>query len=86
MPHFDALKIYRGEKNFVRKRKIARCEQFLLFPQYFLPYVSSAIAVNTVPHFDALGIYSFGKHCEKRRAISPFPTMFCTLYGNFCLI
>ena len=35
-------------------------------------------------HFDALKIYSSGKHCEKRRiAISPFLTMFSTLYGAY---
>ena len=42
-------------------------------------------------HFDALNIYSCGKHCEKRRncllqAISPFLTMFSTLYGTYFLI
>ena len=41
-----------------------------------------------MPHFDALTIYSSGKHCEKRRnfllqAISPFLTMFSTLYGTY---
>ena len=39
-------------------------------------------------HFDALKTYSYGKHCEKRRnclqqAISPFLTMFSTVYGNY---
>ena len=39
-----------------------------------------------MPYFDALKIYSCGKQCEKRRnclkqAISPFLTMFSTLYG-----
>ena len=39
-------------------------------------------------HFDALQIYSCGKHREKRRnclqqAISPFLTMFSTLYGTY---
>ena len=43
---------------------------------------------HTTPHFDALKIYSFGKHCEKRRnclkqAISPFFTMFSTLYDTY---
>ena len=38
--------------------------------------------------FDALKIFSCGKHCEKRRnclkqAISPFLTMFSTLYGTY---
>ena len=41
-----------------------------------------------MPHLDALKIYSCGKHCEKRRncleqAISPFLTMFSTLYGTY---
>ena len=43
---------------------------------------------HTMPHFDALKIYSYGKHCEKRRncleqAISPFLTMFSTLYDTY---
>ena len=43
---------------------------------------------HTIPHFDTLMIYSCGKHCEKRRnclqqAISPFLTMFPTLYGTY---
>ena len=43
---------------------------------------------HTKPHFDALKIHSCGKHCEKRRncllqAISPFRTMFSTLYGTY---
>ena len=43
---------------------------------------------HTMPHFDALKIYSCGKHCKKRRnclsqAISPFLTMFSTLYGTY---
>ena len=46
------------------------------------------ILCHTVPHFDALKIYSCGKHCVKRRnclqqAISPFLTMFSTLYGTY---
>ena len=41
-----------------------------------------------MPHFDSLKIYDCGKHCEKRRkclyqAISPFVTMFSTLYGTY---
>ena len=44
-----------------------------------------------MPHFDALKIYSCGKHCEKRRhcllqAMSPFLTMFSTLYGTYFII
>ena len=44
-----------------------------------------------MPHFDALQIYSCGKHYEKRRnclsqAISPFLTMFPTLYGTYFLL
>ena len=40
-----------------------------------------------MPHLDALKMYSCGKHCEKRRnclvqAISPFLSMFFTLYGS----
>ena len=40
-----------------------------------------------MPHFERQKIYSCGKHCEKRRncleqAISPFLTMFSTLYGT----
>ena len=40
-----------------------------------------------MPHFDALKVYSFGKHLEERKncllqAISPFLTMFSTLYGT----
>ena len=43
---------------------------------------------HTMPHFDALKIYSCGKHREKRRnylwqAISPFLTMFSTLYDRY---
>ena len=43
---------------------------------------------HTIPHFDGLSIYSCRKHCEKRRncllqAISPFLTMFPTLYGTY---
>ena len=43
---------------------------------------------HTIPHFDALMIYSYEQHCEKRRnclyqAISPFLTMFSTLYGTY---
>ena len=43
---------------------------------------------HTMPHFDTVTIYSSGKHCEKRRncssqAISPFLTMFSTLYGTY---
>ena len=43
--------------------------------------------VHYEAHFDALQIYSCGKHCEKRRnclqeAISPFLTMFSTLYDG----
>ena len=39
-------------------------------------------------HFDALKMYSCAKHCEKRKnclvqAISPFFTMFSTLYGTY---
>ena len=41
IPHFDALKIYRNiaVENIVRKGKIACNKQFLLFSQYFLPYM-----------------------------------------------
>ena len=51
----------------------------LTFSDFLLTYH------HTMPHFDALKIYSCGKHCEKRRycleqAISPFLTMFSTLY------
>ena len=40
---------------------------------------------HTMPHFEALKIYSSGKKCDERRkcllqAISPFLTMFSTLY------
>ena len=40
-----------------------------------------------MPHFDALKIYSCEKHCGKRgnylsQAISPFLTMFPTLYDT----
>ena len=43
---------------------------------------------HTMPHFDALKIYSCGKHGEKRRncllqALSPFLTMFSTLYSTY---
>ena len=43
---------------------------------------------NTMPHFDGLKTYSCGKHGDKRRncllqAISPFLTMFSTLYGTY---
>ena len=43
---------------------------------------------HTIPHFEALKIYSCGKHCEKRRncllqVISPFLTMFSTIYGSY---
>ena len=43
---------------------------------------------HTLPQFDALKIFSCRKHCEKGRncllqAISPFLTMFSTLYGTF---
>ena len=42
---------------------------------------------HTIPRFDTVKMYSCGKHCEKRRncllqAISPFLTMFSTLYGT----
>ena len=43
---------------------------------------------HIIPHFEVLKIQSCGKHCEKRRncllqAISPFLTMFPTLYGTY---
>ena len=43
---------------------------------------------HTMLHLDALKIYSYGKHCEKRRnclqqAISPFLTMFSSLYCTY---
>ena len=45
---------------------------------------------HSMPYFDALKIYMYScrKHCEKRRnclqhAISPFLTMFSTLYGTY---
>ena len=43
---------------------------------------------HTMTPFDALKIYSCRKHCEKRRnclkqAISPFLTMFSTLYDTY---
>ena len=43
---------------------------------------------HTMPHFATLKIYSCRKHCEKRRncllqAISPFLTLFSTLYGTY---
>ena len=46
------------------------------------------IHYHTMPHFDAPKIYSCEKHCEKRRncllqAISPFLTMFSTLYDTY---
>ena len=45
---------------------------------------------HTIPHFDALKIYSCRKPCEKRRncleqAISPFLTIFSTMYGTYFL-
>ena len=37
-----------------------------------------------MPHFDALKICSCGKHCEKmQQALSPFLTIFSTLYGTY---
>ena len=43
---------------------------------------------HTMPYFDALKMYKCGKHCEERRnclkqAISPFLTMFSTLYVTY---
>ena len=43
---------------------------------------------HTMQHFEAPKIYSCKKHCKKRRncllqAISPFITMFSTLYGTY---
>ena len=43
---------------------------------------------HTMPHFNALKIHSCRKKCEKRRnclqqAISPFLTIFSTLYGTY---
>ena len=90
MPHFDALKIYSCGKH-CEKRRIFCNKQFLLFSQCFLAYMALIFFILThyhkMPHFDALKIYSCGKHFEKRRnclsqAISPFFTMFSTLYGT----
>ena len=39
MQHFDILKMYSCEK-YVRKGEIACNKQFLLFSQYFLPYMA----------------------------------------------
>ena len=42
---------------------------------------------HTMPHFEAMKIYRCGKNCEERscllQVISPFLTMFSTLYGTY---
>ena len=58
------------------------CSKFSIATFFFLTNY------HIMLHFDALKIYSCGKHCEKRRnclqqAISPFLTMFSTLYGTY---
>ena len=58
-------------------------ELVLLSPENI--YFVELTHYRTMPHFDALKICSSGKHCDKRRncmqqAISPFLTMFSTLY------
>ena len=56
---------------------------------YFVNSIDQGLThYHKIPHFDALKIYSSGKHCEKRRncllqAISPFLTIFSTLYGTY---
>ena len=60
-----------------------------MFPPFWKIHCTALLFLtqyHTIPHFDALKIYSCGKHCEKRKncllqAISPFLTMFSTLYG-----
>ena len=58
-----------------------------LSPFTIFPFVLPLTHYHTMLHFDALKIYSCGKHCEKRRncllrLVSPFLTMFSTLYGS----
>ena len=53
-----------------------------------MPENKTTLHYYTMPHFEALKIYSCRKHCDKRRnclfqAISPFLTMFSTLYGTY---
>ena len=55
--------------------------QFIVHHIYLTHY-------HTMSNIDALKLYSCGKHCGKRRncllqAISPFLTLFSTLYGTY---
>ena len=40
MPHFDALNIYIAVVNILRNGEIACNKQFLLFSQWFLPFMA----------------------------------------------
>ena len=67
-------------------RNIEYCEPYS-FLGYFLDFMYLT-NYHKMPHFDAQKIYNCGKHSEKRRncllqAISPFLTLFSTIYGTY---
>ena len=73
------------QKNVERERM---CLPALIFSNIVLKSHGSLTHYHTMPHFDTLMRYRCGKHCETRRnllkqAISPFLTMFSTLYGFY---
>ena len=88
----NGSKLSKWVENIVGKGKIARYEQFLLFPQCFkkgsIPRDIKrrhCVGMGEVflSHFDALKTYRCGKHHVKRRnclrqAISPFLTVIST--------
>ena len=64
MPHFDALKIY-SCGNIVRKGEIACNKQFLLFSQYFLPYMAHIFHFKCTLkcHLQCVSIWTSLKFC-----------------------
>ena len=67
---------YKSLENTVKKGEIARNEQFLLFPQCFLPiWRTSTILIKS--KIVVCKLFQFG------RVISPFSTVFSTHLENF---
>ena len=89
--HFLHNAFHLSEKDHTISRATLKLSSAIAFNLDKAKILSSGTGLthyHTVLHFDALKIYSCGKHCEKRRncylqAISPFLTMFSTLYGTY---
>ena len=89
IPHFDTLKIHSCGNHFDTLRIHSCGNHFEALKIHSCGNHFDALMIHSFgKHFDALMIHSCGKYCEKRRnclweAISPFLTVFSSLYATY---